>query len=136
MAHPFPEEAALRCRAGNMALKGNLPDKASRSYREALLSNPYLWEAFEGLCASGTFSILLARFYSISTISMSLQGLFLKSMKSSPRAQLPSKLRHNMKIRQKTNQPLPVLDSLRPTVEGVATCSRPGNRRVSPRPSE
>lgn len=62
VAHPFPEQAALRCRAGNMALKGNLPDKASRSYREALLSNPYLWEAFEGLCASGTCSILLARF--------------------------------------------------------------------------
>ncbi|EKM83048.1 hypothetical protein AGABI1DRAFT_111570 [Agaricus bisporus var. burnettii JB137-S8] len=53
-AHAFPEEAALRCRAGNMALKGNLSDKASKSYREALSSNPYLWEAFEGLCSLGT----------------------------------------------------------------------------------
>jgi anaphase-promoting complex subunit 3 len=53
IAHAFPEEASLRCRAGNMALKGNLPDKASRSYREALSSNPYLWEAFEGLCTLG-----------------------------------------------------------------------------------
>ncbi|KAF9452292.1 TPR-like protein [Macrolepiota fuliginosa MF-IS2] len=54
VAHAFPEEAALRCRAGNTALKGNLPDKASRSYREALSSNPYLWEAFEGLCSLGS----------------------------------------------------------------------------------
>ncbi|KXN82599.1 hypothetical protein AN958_02450 [Leucoagaricus sp. SymC.cos] len=54
IAHPFPEEAALRCRAGNMALKGNLPERASRSYREALSSNPYLWEAFEGLCSLGS----------------------------------------------------------------------------------
>ncbi|KAJ3568883.1 hypothetical protein NP233_g5422 [Leucocoprinus birnbaumii] len=55
VAHPFPEEAALRCRAGNMALKGNLSEKAQGSYREALSSNPYLWEAFEGLCALGSF---------------------------------------------------------------------------------
>jgi anaphase-promoting complex subunit 3 len=57
IAHAFPEEAALRCRAGNMALKGNLSDKASKSYREALSSNPYLWEAFEGLCSLGSYFI-------------------------------------------------------------------------------
>ncbi|KAG6845175.1 hypothetical protein H0H87_012732 [Tephrocybe sp. NHM501043] len=53
-AQPFPEEAALRCRSGNMALKGNLPEKASASFRQALAMNPQLWEAFEGLCALGS----------------------------------------------------------------------------------
>lgn len=49
----FPEEAALRCRAGTMALKGNLPEKATAGFRQALALNPLLWEAFEGLCALG-----------------------------------------------------------------------------------
>jgi len=53
-ARPFPEEAALRCRSGTMALKGNLPEKASLSFRQALALNPMLWEAFEGLCALGS----------------------------------------------------------------------------------
>ncbi|KAG6919963.1 hypothetical protein DXG01_013312 [Tephrocybe rancida] len=53
-AHPFPDEAALRCRSGTMALKGNLPEKASVSFRQALVLNPQLWEAFEGLCALGS----------------------------------------------------------------------------------
>ncbi|RDB23972.1 Protein bimA [Hypsizygus marmoreus] len=53
-AQPFPDEAALRCRSGNMALKGNLPEKASVSFRQALTLNPHLWEAFEGLCALGS----------------------------------------------------------------------------------
>ncbi|KAG6841674.1 hypothetical protein C0991_008312 [Blastosporella zonata] len=53
-AHPFPDEAALRCRSGTMALKGNLPEKASVSFRQALALNPQLWEAFEGLCALGS----------------------------------------------------------------------------------
>ncbi|KAG5635898.1 hypothetical protein H0H81_009723 [Sphagnurus paluster] len=53
-AQPFPDEAALRCRSGNMALKGNLPEKASASFRQALALNPQLWEAFEGLCALGS----------------------------------------------------------------------------------
>ncbi|PPR03934.1 hypothetical protein CVT26_001139 [Gymnopilus dilepis] len=53
IAHSFPEEAALRCRAGTTALKGNLRDKAARSFQDALNLNPYLWEAFEGLCALG-----------------------------------------------------------------------------------
>lgn len=36
-----------------MALKGNLPEKATVSFRQALAMNPLLWEAFEGLCALG-----------------------------------------------------------------------------------
>ena len=40
-----------------MALKGNLPEKASRSFQGALTLNPYLWEAFEGLCALGPFTL-------------------------------------------------------------------------------
>jgi anaphase-promoting complex subunit 3 len=50
---PVPEEAALQCRSGMMALKGNLPEQASLSFRQALALNPVLWEAFEGLCALG-----------------------------------------------------------------------------------
>ncbi|KII88979.1 hypothetical protein PLICRDRAFT_108812 [Plicaturopsis crispa FD-325 SS-3] len=50
----FPEEAAMRCRSGTMALKGNYPDKAAVSFRQALNLNPMLWEAFEGLCALGS----------------------------------------------------------------------------------
>ncbi|KAJ6546518.1 hypothetical protein DFH09DRAFT_1507211 [Mycena vulgaris] len=53
-ARPFPDEAALRCRSGNMSLKGNLPEDASVSFRQALALNPLLWEAFEGLCAIGS----------------------------------------------------------------------------------
>ncbi|KAF7304666.1 TPR-REGION domain-containing protein [Mycena kentingensis (nom. inval.)] len=52
-ARSFPDEAALRCRAGNMALKGNLPDDASHNFRQALALNPLIWEAVEGLCAVG-----------------------------------------------------------------------------------
>ncbi|KAG0705032.1 hypothetical protein DFH29DRAFT_981139 [Suillus ampliporus] len=50
----FPEEAATRCRSGTMAMKGNLPEQATRSFRQALALNPMLWEAFEGLCSLGT----------------------------------------------------------------------------------
>ncbi|KAF9227878.1 TPR-like protein [Gyrodon lividus] len=53
-ARAFSEEAALRCRAGTMAMKGNLPEKATASFRQALALNPLLWEAFEGLCLLGT----------------------------------------------------------------------------------
>ncbi|KIJ69356.1 hypothetical protein HYDPIDRAFT_36424 [Hydnomerulius pinastri MD-312] len=53
-AGAFPEEAALRCIAGTMAMKGNLPEKATASFRQALAQNPMLWEAFEGLCSLGT----------------------------------------------------------------------------------
>ncbi|KAJ6496520.1 hypothetical protein C8R47DRAFT_1114393 [Mycena vitilis] len=53
-ARPFPDEAALRCRSGNMSLKGNLPEDASLSFRQALALNPLIWEAFEGLCAVGS----------------------------------------------------------------------------------
>lgn len=71
VAHAFPEEAVLRCRAGNMALKGNLSDKALRSYREALLCNPYLWEAFEGLCSLGRFTAFLFTVYIFIRASLS-----------------------------------------------------------------
>ncbi|KAK7014999.1 TPR-like protein [Favolaschia claudopus] len=50
-ARVFPDEAALRCRSGNMSLKGNLPEDASASFRQALTLNPLIWEAFEGLCS-------------------------------------------------------------------------------------
>ncbi|KAH7889660.1 hypothetical protein F5I97DRAFT_1846114 [Phlebopus sp. FC_14] len=50
----FPEEAALRCRSGTVAMKGNLHEQASSSFRQALALNPMLWEAFEGLCSLGT----------------------------------------------------------------------------------
>ncbi|KAJ7219122.1 hypothetical protein GGX14DRAFT_434695 [Mycena pura] len=53
-ARSFPNEAALRCRSGNMSLKGNLPEDASTSFRQALALNPFIWEAFEGLCAVGS----------------------------------------------------------------------------------
>lgn len=36
-----------------MAMKGNLPEQATRSFRQALALNPMLWEAFEGLCSLG-----------------------------------------------------------------------------------
>jgi anaphase-promoting complex subunit 3 len=52
-ARIFPDEAALRCRSGTMALKGNLSEMASLSFRQALALNSQLWEAFEGLCALG-----------------------------------------------------------------------------------
>ncbi|KDQ12386.1 hypothetical protein BOTBODRAFT_161987 [Botryobasidium botryosum FD-172 SS1] len=52
----FPNEAILHCRAGSMALKGNMPDEARESYRKALALDPFLWEAFEGLCTLGAFA--------------------------------------------------------------------------------
>ncbi|KAF9050654.1 TPR-like protein [Hymenopellis radicata] len=52
-ARQFPEEAAIHCRTGSMALKGNLQDKAAASFQQALNLNPLLWEAFEGLCTLG-----------------------------------------------------------------------------------
>lgn len=53
-ARIFPDEAIMHCRAGSMALKGNLRDLAGPSFRRALALNPLLWEAFEGLCALGS----------------------------------------------------------------------------------
>ncbi|KAI6036552.1 TPR-like protein [Pisolithus microcarpus] len=50
----FSEEAALRCRAGVFAMKGNMPEKATSSFSQALSLAPMLWEAFEGLCSLGT----------------------------------------------------------------------------------
>ncbi|GJJ12201.1 hypothetical protein Clacol_006442 [Clathrus columnatus] len=49
------DEAVLRCRAGVLALKTNLQEKAALHFSRALLLNPLLWEAFEGLCSSGVY---------------------------------------------------------------------------------
>ncbi|KAJ8597890.1 TPR-like protein [Rhizopogon salebrosus TDB-379] len=54
LTRAFAEEAAIRCRSGTMAMKGNLPEHATHSFRQALALNPMLWEAFEGLCSLGT----------------------------------------------------------------------------------
>jgi anaphase-promoting complex subunit 3 len=52
-----------------MALKGNLPEKASLSFRQALALNPLLWEAFEGLCALGKSVLVLGRFPLFTTMA-------------------------------------------------------------------
>ncbi|KAF8590524.1 TPR-like protein [Ramaria rubella] len=54
-SHVVPDEAVLQCRAGSLALKANLSGKAAASFMRALSLNPLLWEAFEGLCSTGTF---------------------------------------------------------------------------------
>ncbi|EMD38605.1 hypothetical protein CERSUDRAFT_105193 [Gelatoporia subvermispora B] len=54
----FPDEAIMHCRAGNAASRGNLPEQAAASYSQALMLNPMLWEAYEGLCALGKVSDL------------------------------------------------------------------------------
>lgn len=51
------EKAALFCHSGLNAVKGNSPEIAAISFREALRMNPMLWEAFEGLCQLGVSSI-------------------------------------------------------------------------------
>ncbi|KAH8117541.1 TPR-like protein [Phellopilus nigrolimitatus] len=51
----FQDEAVLHCKTGKAALKANLPDKAIQSFRRALSLDPLLWDAFEGLCAAGSF---------------------------------------------------------------------------------
>ncbi|CCM02895.1 uncharacterized protein FIBRA_05009 [Fibroporia radiculosa] len=53
ISRPFPEESVLHCRAGSTAARGNLPESAALSFRQALVLNPMLWEAFEGLCSLG-----------------------------------------------------------------------------------
>jgi hypothetical protein len=32
-SHAYPEEAATRCRSATMAMEGNLPEQATRSFR-------------------------------------------------------------------------------------------------------
>ena len=59
-AAAFPEAAVLHCRAGTMALKGNLPENARTSFQQALALNPMLWEAFEGLCVLGGSQVVNA----------------------------------------------------------------------------
>ncbi|KAH8833541.1 hypothetical protein DL96DRAFT_1577418 [Flagelloscypha sp. PMI_526] len=50
----FPSAAAMHCRSGQMALKGNLLKDARGSFVKALELNPLIWEAFEGLCTLGS----------------------------------------------------------------------------------
>jgi hypothetical protein len=64
-----------------MAFKGNLPEKASLSFRQALALNPLLWEAFEGLCALGMLSLCYLTFSGKLTLA---QAPYLRSMKFSP----------------------------------------------------
>ncbi|KAJ4488005.1 hypothetical protein J3R30DRAFT_3432763 [Lentinula aciculospora] len=51
-----PDPAAIYCRSGAMALKGNLQTIAAQSFRQALTMNPLIWEAFEGLCSLGSLT--------------------------------------------------------------------------------
>ncbi|KJA14066.1 hypothetical protein HYPSUDRAFT_150840 [Hypholoma sublateritium FD-334 SS-4] len=44
------ELSALCYRSGTTALEINLPEKASRTFQDALSLNPYEWVAFKGLC--------------------------------------------------------------------------------------
>jgi anaphase-promoting complex subunit 3 len=53
MTISFPEEAVLHCRTGMMAMKAKQYEVANTSFRRALVLNPMLWEALEGLCALG-----------------------------------------------------------------------------------
>lgn len=48
-----PDEAALVCRAGILAMKSNSNDVAKTHFTAALSMNPFLWEAVEGLCRLG-----------------------------------------------------------------------------------
>ncbi|KAI0685478.1 protein prenylyltransferase [Cytidiella melzeri] len=54
-AAAFPETAVLLCRSGTAGMKGNMSDAACKSFRDALDSDPMLWEAFEGMCTLGYF---------------------------------------------------------------------------------
>lgn len=38
-------------------MTANLHEKAALNFRKALELNPMLWEAFEGLCAVGTYIV-------------------------------------------------------------------------------
>ncbi|KIJ32451.1 hypothetical protein M422DRAFT_783439 [Sphaerobolus stellatus SS14] len=52
---PVPDEAILECRMGYLYMRTNLSERAAESFAHALTLNPLLWEAFEGLCAAGSF---------------------------------------------------------------------------------
>lgn len=60
-ASVFPSEAARKCLSGHCARKGHLFEEATASYRQALALCPFLWEAFEGLCALGWIWLFLSR---------------------------------------------------------------------------
>ncbi len=63
-----------------MALKGNLQDKAAASFQQALSLNPYIWEAFEGLCSLGAFHVLclVRRFDFLQALFRTLTNYFLR----------------------------------------------------------
>lgn len=133
-AQPFPDEAALRCRSGNMALKGNLPEKASLSYRQALSLNPQLWEAFEGLCALGVLAFL-ANLVQITNITQ--QDRYLKSMRYSlPDPHLSKEYRQKIS-RRNLYQSQRVLDSSHQILAMPVISFAPGSPTWDhPNPSE
>ncbi|KAG9000965.1 anaphase-promoting complex subunit cdc27, partial [Tulasnella sp. 427] len=49
----IPDESVILCKAGTLALKGNLHDQAVQYFQQALALNPFLWEAVDGLCKLG-----------------------------------------------------------------------------------
>lgn len=57
-ARQFPDAAVLACRAGTMAMKGNLTREAIAHFNRALAINPFMWEAIEGLCQLGKTRLL------------------------------------------------------------------------------
>ena len=59
-----------------MALKGNVPEQAMLNFRQALALNPYLWEAFEGLCATGKSKTFL--FFSFLISFQALRSILTK----------------------------------------------------------
>lgn len=88
----------MRCRSGTTALKGNLPEKASSSFQDALALNPYLWEAFEGLCALGKSYVTFKMSF---RSSYRPQALFLKLMRSFPLGPTPLNEHHQKIFRQR-----------------------------------
>lgn len=133
-AQPFPDEAALRCRSGNMALKGNLPEKASLSYRQALSLNPQLWEAFEGLCALGALAFLVDL---VEITNVTQQDRYLKSMRYSLLDPHLSREYHQKISRRSLYQSQRVLDSSHQTLDMPVISFAPGSPIWDrPNPSE
>jgi len=54
-----PDEAVLRCHAGQLAMKGNMGELAIAHFQRALALNPFLWEAIEGMCQLGKSDVTL-----------------------------------------------------------------------------
>lgn len=111
LARPFPDEAAIRCRSGTVALKGKLSEQASISFRHALSLNPMLWEAFEGLCALGmSDSFTVCK--SVLPTTLTRQIRYPKLIPYSLLDLRPSNERHPRSLHQNQFQSPLVLDSL------------------------